>query len=129
MALGQSIRDLWKREPLLTIAGALVAGSAVLAVVALGGSALVGTFGAGSRDRALGAALSADFAPLPIDPEELLLPPEPDFIPRVRLARERRASWTLDDAAAYWTDPASLDPAPLDAAARSAVAAIWEAVP
>jgi hypothetical protein len=40
-----------------------------------------------------------------IPPEELFLPGEPDFIPGVILERERRASWTAEDAAPYWQDP------------------------
>jgi hypothetical protein len=40
-----------------------------------------------------------------IPPEELFLPEEPDFIPGVLLERERRSSWTVEDAAIYWQDP------------------------
>ena len=40
-----------------------------------------------------------------IPPEELFLPEEPDFIPGVILERERRTSWTAEDAAPYWQDP------------------------
>jgi hypothetical protein len=37
--------------------------------------------------------------------EEIFLPDEPDFIPGVLLGRERRASWTDQDAAIFWQDP------------------------
>ena len=37
--------------------------------------------------------------------QELFLPDEPDFIPEVLLERERRLSWTEEDAAMYWQDP------------------------
>ena len=40
-----------------------------------------------------------------IPPEELFLPAEPDFIPGVMLERERRTTWTAQDAAPYWQDP------------------------
>jgi hypothetical protein len=41
----------------------------------------------------------------PIAPEELFLPAEPDFLPGVMLERERRQSWTAEDAEPYWQDP------------------------
>jgi hypothetical protein len=40
-----------------------------------------------------------------IPPEELFLPEEPDFIPGVLLERERRASWSVEDAESFWQDP------------------------
>ena len=43
------------------------------------------------------------YSPIPI--EELFLPDEPDFIPGVIQERERRQSWTEDDAAEFWQDP------------------------
>ncbi|GHU08895.1 hypothetical protein FACS1894151_05630 [Spirochaetia bacterium] len=49
--------------------------------------------------------LSAEFAPLPVPPEELFLSDEPDFVPGVLLEREPRAYWTAEDALPYWTDP------------------------
>ena len=42
-------------------------------------------------------------SPIPI--EELFLPGEPDFIPGVIQEREKRLSWTEDDAAEFWQDP------------------------
>ncbi|MDR2501381.1 MAG: hypothetical protein LBD37_09955 [Treponema sp.] len=36
---------------------------------------------------------------------ELFLPAEPDFVPGVLLERERRTTWTMDDAAPWWQDP------------------------
>ena len=42
---------------------------------------------------------------VPIPPEELFLPDEPDYVPGVILERERRASWTDEDASEYWQDP------------------------
>jgi hypothetical protein len=49
--------------------------------------------------------LSEVFKPLPIPPEELFMPGEPDFLPEVLLEREPRESWTADDALPFWTDP------------------------
>ncbi|MCL2212081.1 MAG: hypothetical protein FWB95_09190 [Treponema sp.] len=43
------------------------------------------------------------FAPIPA--EELFLPDEPDYIPKVILEREQRSFWTEEDAAEYWQDP------------------------
>jgi hypothetical protein len=42
---------------------------------------------------------------LAIPAEELFLPDEPDFLPAILLERERRSSWTEQDAAEYWQDP------------------------
>jgi hypothetical protein len=44
-------------------------------------------------------------ARLLIPPEELFLPEEPDFIPGVLLERERRTSWSVEDAESFWQDP------------------------
>ena len=41
----------------------------------------------------------------PIPPEELFLPDEPDYIPGVLLKRDRRASWTEENAMEFWQDP------------------------
>jgi len=40
-----------------------------------------------------------------IPPEELFLPEEPDFLPGVLLDRDRRTSWSDEDALEYWQDP------------------------
>jgi len=40
-----------------------------------------------------------------IPSEEMFLPDEPEFLPEVIIERERRSSWTEDDAAQYWQDP------------------------
>ena len=40
-----------------------------------------------------------------IPPDELFLPDEPDFIPGVLLERERRSSWSAQDAESFWQDP------------------------
>jgi len=40
---------------------------------------------------------------IPVD--EIFLPDEPDFLPGVLLERDRRSSWTEQDALEYWQDP------------------------
>jgi hypothetical protein len=42
---------------------------------------------------------------IPISPDEIFLPEEPDFVPGVILDRERRTVWTEQDALEYWQDP------------------------
>ncbi|WP_461255645.1 hypothetical protein [Treponema sp. R80B11-R83G3] len=42
---------------------------------------------------------------VPIPPEELFLPDEPDYVPGVLLERDKRANWTDEDASEYWQDP------------------------
>jgi hypothetical protein len=57
---------------------------------------------AGKEERPVPPEGSWQFA---IPPEEIFLPDEPDFIPGVLLGREKRASWTDQDAAVFWQDP------------------------
>jgi hypothetical protein len=40
-----------------------------------------------------------------IPPEDIFLPEEPDFVPSFIPGRERRESWTGEDAAVHWQDP------------------------
>jgi hypothetical protein len=42
---------------------------------------------------------------IPVPPEEIFLPEEPDFVPGVILEREKRTEWTENDAREYWRDP------------------------
>ena len=42
---------------------------------------------------------------VPVSPDEIFLPEEPDFVPPVILEREPRTAWTLDDAIPFWQDP------------------------
>jgi hypothetical protein len=42
---------------------------------------------------------------LAIPAEEIFMPDEPDFLPGVLLERNRRSSWTGQDALEYWQDP------------------------
>jgi hypothetical protein len=85
-------------------------------MLGLGGAALVLILGfvtaalAWNQGRSANAGVSAgelteSFNPLPIAPEDLFLPEEPDALPEFIPARPRRETWTVDDAAEYWTDP------------------------
>jgi hypothetical protein len=64
-----------------------------------------------------------------IPPEELFLPDEPDFIPGVLLERERRAAWTVEDAAAYWQDPLKNGEEPWRKQVEAAVDELLERIP
>jgi hypothetical protein len=85
-------------------------------ILGLGGAALILILGfaaaaiARGRSRSVKAEVSAgelteSFRPLPIAPEDLFLPDEPDALPEFIPARPRRETWTAADAAEYWTDP------------------------
>jgi len=41
----------------------------------------------------------------PIPAGELFIPDEPDFIPRILPGREKRSSWTEENAEEFWQDP------------------------
>jgi hypothetical protein len=42
---------------------------------------------------------------VPVPPDDIFLPEEPDFVPGVILEREKRTVWTEKDAEEYWQDP------------------------
>jgi hypothetical protein len=52
-----------------------------------------------------GPAAAGMLRPVPISPEELFLPEEPDLLPGVILEREQRDAWTAEDAESYWYNP------------------------
>jgi hypothetical protein len=78
--------------------GFMLAGAALVLIILL---VAVLTTGKPALERPE-AAVSGS---LPIPPEELFLPDEPDFLPPVILERERRDAWTADDAEPYWYNP------------------------
>jgi len=41
----------------------------------------------------------------PIPAEDIFLPDEPDFLPKILLDREQRSVWTEENASEYWQDP------------------------
>ena len=61
------------------------------------------SIGSNSGEAALKPESSGIFLQIPA--EELFLPDEPDYIPGVLLERDRRSSWTFEDAEEYWEDP------------------------
>jgi hypothetical protein len=67
---------------------------------------LVSTTG-NARNAAAGDTQTLDeiFSPRTIPPEEFFLPEEPDFLPETLPEREKRESWTAEDAEPFWTDP------------------------
>ncbi|MDR1575868.1 MAG: hypothetical protein LBS37_07675 [Treponema sp.] len=98
-----------KRRLVVMCAGGGLAVLALAFVLAgLSGRNSSGALPAGERPAADGQIRPPENA-LParavIPPEELFLPDEPDFVPGVLPGRERRTSWTADDAALYWQDP------------------------
>ena len=78
-------------------------------------------FGRGDSVSRLSAELSADFAPLPLNPGDLYFPPEPELIPETIPLRAPRTRWSAADAAPFWTDPAALDQGPLRGAAAAEI--------
>jgi hypothetical protein len=78
--------------------GLALAGAALALLILL-----VVLFGAGRPAAEQPEAAAVKFAPIP--PEDLFLPEEPDFLPPIILERERRDSWTADDAEPYWYNP------------------------
>jgi hypothetical protein len=64
-----------------------------------------------------------------IPPGELFLSDEPDFIPEVILGRERRDSWTAEDAAAFWYNPLEQGEEPWRGRVESVIDELLEHVP
>jgi hypothetical protein len=62
-----------------------------------------------NADGAKPSGASVLFPAETIPDEEFFVPDEPDFLPPVMLYREPRERWTEEDAAPFWTDPATLD--------------------
>ncbi|MDR3019946.1 MAG: hypothetical protein LBU66_03470 [Treponema sp.] len=71
-------------------------------IISMGKSASDDSLEAGVGEAALSERYRLNFA---IPAEELFLPDEPDFLPNVMLGRDRRTSWTEEDAELYWQDP------------------------
>jgi hypothetical protein len=73
--------------------------------------------------------LTESFKPLPIAPEDIFLPEEPDALPEFIPARPRREAWTAADAAEYWADPLAGKEALWRDRFGAAAAELLEAVP
>jgi hypothetical protein len=76
----------------------------VIFVVLLTLSVIIPMIGSGTTEEKL-TEPDRMFISVPIPGEELFLPDEPDYIPGVLLERERRLSWTDEDASEHWQDP------------------------
>jgi len=64
-----------------------------------------------------------------IPAEEIFLPDEPDFVPGVILERDRRSSWTEEDALVYWQDPLKNGEEPWREKIEKAIDELLENVP
>ena len=60
---------------------------------------------------------------------DLFLGEEPDFIPPVLLERERRQSWTAEDASPFWQDPLERGEEPWRERIESAIDELLEGFP
>jgi hypothetical protein len=80
-------------------------GAALVLMLVFAGAALARGYGRSATAGDSAGELTESFKPLPIAPEDLFLPEEPDALPEFIPARERREAWTAADAAEYWIDP------------------------
>jgi hypothetical protein len=134
-------RDMRRRaRELIQEATAFFQARRRLALLGLGGAALVLVLGIVAvtfirgharvvRDRAVAGKLTESFKPLPIAPEDIFLPEEPDALPDFIPARPRRGAWTAADATEYWTDPLAGKEALWRDRFRAGVEDLLEAVP
>jgi hypothetical protein len=120
--IGEFIRR-WPRLVWLSIGGGLL-----LLLIAL----IAVLLGMDHTDKAASAsaqALAGTFSPLPLPPEELFLPDEPDFLPEVLLERPPRESWTAEEALPFWTDPEEKYSARWRDRAKAVIDELMERVP
>jgi hypothetical protein len=92
-----------RKRPKALLVG-LAGGGVVALVVVI--TVIVFNFNAGGAKAGNASAL---FPAGDIPDEEFFVPDEPDFLPPVMLHREPGERWTGEDAAPFWTDPATLD--------------------
>jgi hypothetical protein len=91
----QFVRVSGKKERLLAAGSLIAVFVLILCIIIL----LAGKSGRRRQPELSGAVR------IVIPPEDLFMPEEPDFAPGILLERERRASWTAEDAAPFWQDP------------------------
>jgi hypothetical protein len=104
-------------------------GAALVLILGFVAAALARGHGRSARAGVSAGELTESFRPLPIAPEDLFLPEEPDALPEFIPARERRETWTAVDAAEYWTDPLAGKEALWRDRFGAAAAELLEAVP
>jgi hypothetical protein len=80
-------------------------GAALALILGFAAAALTRGYSNFARAGVSAGELTESFKPLPIAPEDLFLPEEPDALPEFIPARKQREAWTVEDAAEYWTDP------------------------
>ncbi|MDR3338405.1 MAG: hypothetical protein LBT16_14510 [Treponema sp.] len=125
-ALPLKIKEFAHKEPRLMLLGAggfvLILVIVVLVMVVLSRS--------GGRPGSMGDsdAITGLFAN-ELSGEEFFLGEEPDFLPRSLLERNRRDSWTAEDAAPFWTDPMEEGPRVYEDLMKDVVDRIMERVP
>jgi len=90
-----NLNDSQKRNMVLICTGAF---SIILTI-----AVLISIQGAGGKKPLKGPERFDIISPIP--PEDFFLPDEPDFVPEVILERERRTSWSEQDAAEHWRNP------------------------
>jgi hypothetical protein len=73
--------------------------------------------------------LAESFSPLPIPPEELFLPDEPDFLPEVLPERPPREFRPAEDFLPFWTDPREKDSALWRDRVKAVIDELMERVP
>jgi hypothetical protein len=87
----------WLKGKLVCILTVLILALPVAAILAAGRAGPPAVDGPGAG--------TVTVQPVPVPPEELFLPEEPDFLPPVILERPRREAWTVEDAEAHWYNP------------------------
>jgi hypothetical protein len=104
-------------------------GAALVLILGFAAAALTRGYVSSVRAGVSAGELTESFRPLPIAPEDLFLPEEPDALPEFIPARKRRETWTAGDAAEYWTDPLAGKEALWRDRFGAAAAELLEAVP
>ncbi|MHC6202449.1 hypothetical protein ACYULU_04555 [Breznakiellaceae bacterium SP9] len=98
------IKNLSNPEQAKSPKGILLAALAVVAVVLV---ICLGVVLMEEKERSVSRGTVLSGPPL-IPTEELFLPDEPDFLPKILLDREKKEAWTDADASAHWRDPKEL---------------------
>jgi hypothetical protein len=124
LGLKELLIRFWVEKRILSLAflGALVLLLVLCIALAVSASRAPGA-SPGNREE---AAISREGI---IPPEELFLPGEPDFLPPVMLERERRETWTAEDAKPFWRDPLEEGKGPYIERMHKEIDAIMERVP
>ncbi|MDR2028272.1 MAG: hypothetical protein LBP93_01900 [Treponema sp.] len=107
----------------------LAAGGLLLVLLICLMAVLLGMNHTDAAAEASARALAESFSPLPVPPEELFLPGEPDFLPEILPERPPRGSWTAEEALPFWTDPGEKDSALWRDQVKTVIDELMERVP